>query len=132
MAELQRQENQILTLQSEKEEWMDLFKEVLRESPSTSGPGGSQRTSSGGKVTDYSPVAALRLLSSAQSRCAVFLKTQSELECSVAEMRKKVASSELSCKESEREKAETKFSLVRFSIMYAKTRMTFRLFARRF
>ena len=102
-------ESEILVLQSERGEWVRLFQDVLQESATLNQEGGKPNT---GKAPDFSPVAALRLLSTAQNRCAVFLRTQSELECTITEMRKKLTTSESSSRDREREKSEAKFAQV--------------------
>ena len=98
------------TLQNEKAEWSELWKDIVEKGKSLALDGSTVAHLKDGQVT---PVAALKALNFAQGRCAIMLKCQGELESQIVDLRKRKNQAETRAIDSEREKNETIFQVER-------------------
>lgn len=88
-------------LLEEKKTWSMIFRDVCQSSSLADYNAASEE--------DATPVAALRLLSAAQQKCTLLLKTQGELEAGKTDMKRQLLRAEALQHESERGKADALF-----------------------
>lgn len=88
-------------LLEEKKTWSLIFKDICQSS--------SLIDYNAAAEEDATPVAALRLLSAAQQKCTLLLKTQGELEAAKTDLRRQLQRAEAAQHDSERSKADAAF-----------------------
>lgn len=94
----------------EKKTWTTIFKEICMDSSALSASSlfASEDAMQEDEV-DATPMAALRLLSTAQQKCTLLLRHQGELESARTDLKKQLLRSEATLHECERDKADAAF-----------------------